>query len=82
VHYLKIFKCVKRFNRFRKIGNKSEVFDVSFDIRKATIDQMIFMYENVFKKISVSETKASEIILKDENGRPIMGDDNKIQKNL
>ena len=63
-----------------KIGNKSEVFDVSFDIRKATIDQMIFMYENVFKKISVSETKASKIILKDENGRPIMGDDNKIQK--
>jgi len=63
-----------------KIGDKAEVFDDTFDIRKATIDQMIFMYDNVFKKLSVSETKASEVILKDENGRPIMGEDNKIQK--
>ena len=63
-----------------RIGDKTEVFDDSFDIRKATIDQMILMYDNVFRKLSVSETKASEIILKDENGRPIMGEDRKIQK--
>lgn len=63
-----------------KIGDKAKAFGETFDIRKATIDQMIFMYENVFRKLSVGETKASEIILKDDNGRPIMGEDNKIQK--
>jgi len=62
------------------IGDKAVVFKDVFDIRTATIDQLTYMYSNVFRNLSSGETKAGEIILKDDNGRPIMGEDKKIQK--
>ena len=34
----------------------------------------------IFRKISVGETQASEIILRDETGRPVMGEDGRPQK--
>lgn len=48
-----------------------------FDIQKPSIDQICILTEPIFRKISVSETNATEIMVRDENGRPIMDDDNK-----
>lgn len=62
------------------IGDKAVVFSEGFDISKATVDQMVYMFDPVFRKLSVGETKAKEIVLKGDNGRPIMGEDGKIQK--
>lgn len=46
-----------------------------FDAKTPTIDQMVLMVNNsVFRKLSVNETNASEMIQKDENGRPVMID--------
>lgn len=42
-----------------------------FNVKNPTIDQIVIIYEPVFRKISVSETMATEIIQKDENGRPV-----------
>ena len=48
-----------------------------FNIGKPTINQISALSESVFKKISVSETKADEIIVRDETGRPKLGEDNR-----
>lgn len=42
-----------------------------FNIKNPTIDQIVIIYDPVFRKISVSETMATEVIQKDENGRPV-----------
>ncbi len=43
----------------------------NFNIQAPTIDQIVFIFENVFRKIEIRETQASERILKDEAGRPV-----------
>ena len=43
-----------------------------FDIKNPTLDQIYLIYSSIFRRLSVAETKASEIISKDENGRPIL----------
>jgi hypothetical protein len=55
---------------FRKILN-------NFDIHKPTINQISVLSENIFKKISMSETQADEIIIRDESGRPILDEETK-----
>ncbi len=52
----------------------------NFDISKPTINQISVLTDAIFRKISVGETQASEVILRDDNGRPIMGEDNRPQK--
>ena len=42
-----------------------------FNIKNPTVDQIVIIYDPVFRKISVSETMATEMIQKDENGRPV-----------
>lgn len=44
----------------------------NFDLRKPSINQISVLTDPIFRKISVSETTADEIIVRDENGRPIM----------
>ena len=46
-----------------------------FNVKNPTIDQIVIIYDPVFRKISVSETNATEMIQKDENGRPVRGED-------
>jgi hypothetical protein len=60
-------------DKFEKILN-------NFDIKKPSINQIGVLTDPVFRKISVSETLASEVIVRDENGRPIMGEDGRPQK--
>ena len=47
-----------------------------FDIKNPSIDEMVSIFEPVFRKLS-NETGKEEMIQKDENGRPIMGEDNR-----
>jgi len=42
-----------------------------FNVKNPTIDQIAILHDPIFRKISVSETNATEIIQKDENGRPV-----------
>jgi hypothetical protein len=55
-----------------------------FNIQSPTVDQIVFLYESVFRKLDINQTRASEMIQKDENGRPVRdegGNMIKIQKN-
>jgi hypothetical protein len=52
----------------------------NFDISKPTINQISVLTDPIFRKISVGETQASEVILRDETGRPVMGEDGRPQK--
>ena len=52
----------------------------NFDIRKPSIDQIINMYNNIFRKLSTGETMATEMVSKGEDGRPIRDENNNIVK--
>jgi hypothetical protein len=41
------------------------------NIKKPTLDQLVLIYNPVFRKISVNDSLASNMISKDDNGRPI-----------
>lgn len=47
-----------------------------FDIKNPSIDEMVAIFEPVFRKLS-NETGKAEMIQKDEDGRPVMGEDNR-----
>lgn len=49
----------------------------NFDINKPSINQISVLSENIFRKISMSESQADEIIIRDENGRPILDSETK-----
>ena len=53
---------------------------LNFDIKSPSIDEIYLLYENVFRKISINETNAIEVIKKDENGKPILDDNGNIIK--
>jgi len=63
-----------------KSDSKWEKILNNFDISKPTINQISVLTDPIFRKISVGETQASEVILRDETGRPIMGEDGRPQK--
>ena len=76
-------------NEFKNVIEKSIDFDLlksdnkwlrifnNFDINKPTINQISNLSENVFRKISMSESQAAEIIIRDEAGRPILDEETK-----
>jgi len=51
-----------------------------FNVKKPSIDQIVAMYDNVFRKLNITETMATEMIQKDENGRPVRGEDGQMMK--
>ena len=51
-----------------------------FNIKNPTIDQIVVIFDPVFRKISISETQASEVIQKDENGRPVKDEEGNMIK--
>ena len=61
------------------IENWTKLLD-NFDMRKPSINQIGALTDSIFRKISVGETKASEMVLRGEDGRPIMGEDGRPQK--
>ncbi len=51
-----------------------------FNVKNPTVDQIVIIYDPVFRKISVSETNATEMIQKDENGRPVRDEEGNMIK--
>ncbi len=50
------------------------------NIQKPKIDFLIYLYDPIFKNLSVTETKASEILQKDNSGRPVKGENDEFIK--
>jgi len=50
---------------------KFKVIAKDLNIKNPSIDQIVIIFDAIFRKISVSETMATEVIQKDENGRPV-----------
>ena len=51
-----------------------------FNIQFPSIDSLTILTNPIFRKISVGETKATEVITRDDNGVPIKDENNKIVK--
>jgi hypothetical protein len=65
------------------LNEKQKIILKDLNIKSPTINQLIFIFDSVFRKLAVSETNATEMIQKDESGRPIRDEDGnmlKIQK--
>jgi len=54
---------------------KHKVILKNFNAKEPTIDQIVLLYDSVFRKLSVNDTKSISMIQKDENGRPIKDED-------
>jgi len=50
------------------------------NIQAPTVDQMVFIFDNVFRKLAISETQATEMIQKDENGRPVRDEEGNMMR--
>lgn len=50
---------------------KFKIIATDLNIKNPSIDQIAIIFDSIFRKIAVSETMATEVIQKDENGRPI-----------
>jgi len=64
-------------------NEKHKVILNNFDIKSPTVDQMVVLFDNVFKKLDLNATRATEMIQRDENGRPIRDEEGnmiKVQK--
>jgi hypothetical protein len=53
------------------LTDKQKIIMKDINFQTPTIDQIIIVYDNVFRKLAISETQASEMIQKDESGRPV-----------
>jgi hypothetical protein len=65
-------------------NEKYRIILKDLNIKNPTIDQIVIIYDNVFRKLAITETQSAEMIQKDENGRPMRdesGDMIKIAKN-
>lgn len=50
---------------------KFKVISKDLNIKNPSIDQIVIIFDAIFRKIAVSETMATEIIQKGEDGRPL-----------
>jgi len=53
------------------LTDKQKIIMKDINFQTPTIDQIIIVYDNVFRKLAISETQASEMVQKDESGRPV-----------
>lgn len=53
------------------LSEASKMVMRNFNIQAPTVDQIIFIFENVFRKLDINPTRATETIQKDENGVPL-----------
>jgi len=66
------------------LSESHKVILKDLNIKNPTIDQIVIIYDNVFRKLAITETQSAEMIQKDENGRPMRdesGDMIKVAKN-
>jgi len=64
-----------RYEKFKSVLTR-------FEIKEPSVDEIYLLYENVFRKLAVGETKAIEVIQRDERGRPVMGEDGRPIKTM
>ena len=50
---------------------KFKIIATDLNIKNPSIDQIAILFDSIFRKIAVSETMATEIIQKGEDGRPV-----------
>jgi len=66
------------------LNNDSREVLHELNIKAPTIDQMVFIFENVFRKLDINPTRAADMIQKDENGVPMRDEEGnmiRIKKN-
>lgn len=81
-------------DKFNTILNESINFDLltkdaqqvltELNIQSPTIDQIVFIFSAVFRKLDINQTRSSEMIKKDENGVPVKNERGvmiRVQKN-
>jgi len=62
------------------LPDKAKAILDDFNIQFPSIDAICILSKPIFRKISVSETKATEVIARDEKGIPLKDENNKIIK--
>ncbi len=62
------------------LDNKYKEIFKTFDPKKPSIDQILCFSDNIFRKLSVGETKADEVVSRDETGKPLRDGTNQIIK--
>jgi len=76
-------KFVEVFNKSIDLAmldeNGKKLFN-NFDIKRPSVNQMGALTGSYFRKISVGETMAEEMIVRDDSGRPVMGEDGRPTK--
>jgi len=76
-------KALNESIKFDLITTQPEKFQAifkDFNIQFPAIDAICNLSQPIFRKISVSETKATEVIVRDERGVPVKDETNKIVK--
>jgi hypothetical protein len=73
--FVKILEDSIDFSLFRENSEKYKNILANFNARKPTIEQMVMLYDPVFRKLSVNDTIATSTIQKDENGRPVRNEE-------
>jgi len=64
-------------------GEEKEKYERTFkdfNIKEPSIGQIVSIFDNVFRKLNTNETIATEMIQKDENGRPVRDEDGQMVK--
>lgn len=64
------------------LDKKNRAIIPGLNIKNPTITQLVFIFNPVFRKLSVSETQSTEVIQRDENGRPIRDEDGNMLKTI
>lgn len=78
--FAKTLEMSIKIDLLRSDKEKWEIVLKDFNIKKPKIDLIVNLFEPVFRKVSVNETKSTEIIKKDENGRPVRDENGEMVK--
>lgn len=65
------------------LGEQKGKYDIilkDFNIKEPSIHQIVSIFDNIFRKLNINETIASEMISKDESGRPIRDESGQMVK--
>ena len=68
------------FKEYLGFLKKSTTKEFNFDPNNFSFKDIVSLYRGIFRQCNVKETASTTKILKDVNGRPIKGEDGKIQK--
>ena len=65
------------------LSEKYQIILQNFNIKNPTVDQIVVIYDSIFRKPDINATRGTEMIQKDENGRPVRDEEGnmiKVQK--